>query len=222
MGNKDLENKILKVGMWIFTFFFWYLVVAFFLKSDYPIYDQPFNRKDAYEALRDGLTLSAYFLAPAVAFILFNDWRSQHKIIKNEIVSQEILKILNSDFLEFYNLNPRNKLDFDRFNEYQMIFHRNVATLYIKVDEINVIDSNSQEFKNAILGLEKELKGVYETILKQMQIVYEIDAIKDHLDTQSSKRKLELFSNLSDYSHQNDKFYTNIQMVTDKLKPLTI
>ncbi|AWL29216.1 hypothetical protein DJ533_11885 [Acinetobacter defluvii] len=92
MKINDLKKELKKVGMYIFTFFFGYLVIGFFLNSNYPTYQYSFNLIKAYEVLRDGLTLSAYFLAPAVAFVLFNDWREQHnKSVKNDFA----LKVFN-------------------------------------------------------------------------------------------------------------------------------
>lgn len=84
MVSNELKKTLEKLGIYFFTFFFLYLVVAFFLKSEYPIYNYTFNRKDAYEVLRDGLTLLAYYLAPAVAFILFDDWRHQYIAVKSD------------------------------------------------------------------------------------------------------------------------------------------
>ena len=56
------------------------MVMAFFLKSNYPIYEYDFNRSVAYDVIKDALTLGAAFLAPVAAFVLFSDWRSEHKI----------------------------------------------------------------------------------------------------------------------------------------------
>jgi len=95
MKESDLNNRIKQIGFWVFGFFFWYLVVSFFLKSDYPINQYTFNSKDAYEVVRDGLTLSAYFLAPAIAYVLFTDWRVQYKAIKDDNFYDEVESLLN-------------------------------------------------------------------------------------------------------------------------------
>lgn len=95
MKESDLNNRIKQIGFWIFGFFFWYLVVSFFLKSGYPINQYTFNSKDAYEVVRDGLTLSAYFLAPAIAYVLFTDWRVQYKAIKDDNFYDEVESLLN-------------------------------------------------------------------------------------------------------------------------------
>lgn len=104
MQNNQLRSKIEKVGYCIFTFFFWYLVIGFFLQSNYPIYDYPFNRDVAYETLRDGLTLSAYFLAPAMAYVLFEDWRIQHKLIRAENLYDDVDSSIDDAYQRAENL----------------------------------------------------------------------------------------------------------------------
>ncbi|MDR3027260.1 MAG: hypothetical protein LBV35_02245 [Acinetobacter sp.] len=133
MDNNQLNSKILKIGMWIFSFFFWYLVVAFFLKSNYPIYEQPFNRKEAYEALRDGLTLSAYFLAPAVALVLFSDWRSQHRAISNE-------NEVNQTLIEIRELqNKINSVTFELSFQKNQEIEENMLPHLKRIEEIQAI-----------------------------------------------------------------------------------
>ncbi|EPS6737404.1 hypothetical protein ACVG7P_003885, partial [Acinetobacter baumannii] len=68
------------------------LVVSFFLKSSYPITHHKFNFADAYDVLKDTLTLAAAFLAPVAAFVLFDDWRTSHRLKNNETEVIEILK----------------------------------------------------------------------------------------------------------------------------------
>lgn len=92
MADKKLKDKIKIVGFWTFGGVFWYLVISFFLLSDYPIQDFPFNHKKAYEVIKDALTLAATFLAPVAAFVLFDDWRTSHRLINNESEVLEILK----------------------------------------------------------------------------------------------------------------------------------
>lgn len=85
MANKSLNDKIKIIGFWTFGGVFWYLVISFFLLSEYPIQNYSFDLKKAYEVLKDSLTLVAAFLAPVAAFVLFSDWREQHnKQVRNE------------------------------------------------------------------------------------------------------------------------------------------
>ncbi|EXG93964.1 hypothetical protein J649_3522, partial [Acinetobacter baumannii 1064293_45] len=100
MANKSLNEKFKIIGFWTFGGIFWYLLISFFLLSDYPIQDYPFNHKKTYEVLKDALSLAAAFLAPVAAFVLFSDWRDQHRSISNEKVSRQIVDNL-SDLLPF-------------------------------------------------------------------------------------------------------------------------
>ncbi len=96
MLKKSLHDQIKIIGFWTVGGVFWYLVIAFFLKSKYPIFDYSFNLEIAYDVIKDALTLAASFLAPVAAFVLFSDWRVQHKALKNEKLSEDILRILNT------------------------------------------------------------------------------------------------------------------------------
>ena len=96
MVQDDLKNKIKKIGLWTFTGVLIYLIVSFFLKSSYPITHHKLNFTDAYEVLKDALTLAAAYLAPITAFVLFNDWRSEHHI-KSIYCLLDQIKILTNE-----------------------------------------------------------------------------------------------------------------------------
>ncbi|MFE1617435.1 hypothetical protein ACFMJP_21855, partial [Acinetobacter baumannii] len=104
------------------------------------------DKKQAYDVLKDAFTLGAAFLAPVAAFVLFSDWRVQHKALKNEKLSEDILRILNTELLSFYNFNPRSKSDVEDFNNHQMQFHRNVANIYLMLDEIDANEEQANHF----------------------------------------------------------------------------
>lgn len=95
MVKKTLGERIKQVGFWTFGGIFWYLVIAFFLKSNYPIYEYSLDRSTAYEVIKDALTLAAAFLAPVAAFVLFTDWRVQHIEKRKEQESEVILSRIN-------------------------------------------------------------------------------------------------------------------------------
>ncbi|MCG5256906.1 hypothetical protein [Acinetobacter pittii] len=100
MTNKSINEKFKIVGFWTFCGIFWYLVIAFFLKSNYPIFNFRFNPSEAYDVLKDALTLAAAFLAPVAAFVLFSNWREQHievEIEKNGIELYERLILIKDE-----------------------------------------------------------------------------------------------------------------------------
>lgn len=58
-----------------------------------------FDKQKTYELLKDTLTLTAAFLAPAIAFVLFSSWKEQHfqtKIEKDaQYIYEDIVNYLN-------------------------------------------------------------------------------------------------------------------------------
>lgn len=144
MQKKTLEEKIRLVGFWTFGGVFWYLVIAFFLKSNYPIYDYDFNRSVAYDVVRDALTLAAAFLAPVAAFVLFIDWKAQHKEVHNEKNSRQIIHACDSCYASIMSYGDIN------FEQQYSNFMNNFFSLNTLIAEIYEIDQDSSQFlKNA-------------------------------------------------------------------------
>lgn len=96
--EKKLKHQIKNICFWFFCCFFGYLVISFFLLSDYPIQEHAFDHKKAYDVIKDALGLIAAFLAPVTAFVLFRDWRKEHALIKNEELSLEVQELLKSTY----------------------------------------------------------------------------------------------------------------------------
>lgn len=102
MAKKTLEEKINCVKWSALLFAIVYFLIGAWLKSDGPFFDSD----KAYELIRDSLTLTAYFLAPIAAFVLFSDWREQHKAQKLELDSENIIRKIyeaNSQLLTLMN-----------------------------------------------------------------------------------------------------------------------
>lgn len=144
MAKKTLEEKIKDVIFWMVIFFFLYLIVGYLMQSEYL--HSALNWDESYNLLRDALTITAYFLAPATAFVLFSDWREQHVEIENEKISKEIvLGILpiieksTSDFFQFRG-DPDGLL---KFREH---YFNSLYELRNKVRQVRGINSRSLEF----------------------------------------------------------------------------
>ena len=140
MKKKTLEEKIKRVGFWTFGGVFWYLVIAFFLKSNYPIYEYNLDRSAAYDIIKDALTLAAAFLAPVAAFVLFIDWKIQHKEVHNEKNSRQIIYACDScraSIMSYVEVN---------FEQQYSNFMNNFFTLNTLMAEIYEIDQNSSQF----------------------------------------------------------------------------
>lgn len=76
MKKKTLREKINIVCWWAVGLTVVYFIIGVILKSDGPKFD-PIK---TYDLIKDTLTLTATFLAPVAAFVLFSDWREEHKI----------------------------------------------------------------------------------------------------------------------------------------------
>lgn len=88
MVKKTLEEKIKLVCWWALGLTILYFIIGAWLISDGPIFDPT----KTYNLLKDTLTLTAAFLAPVVAFVLFSDWREQHKTIRNETIVIKVIQ----------------------------------------------------------------------------------------------------------------------------------
>lgn len=83
MAKKTLKEKINDVAFWIVIFLILYLIIGYLLESLWL--SKPLKLDELYDLLKDGLSVTAAFLAPVAAFILFSDWREQHnKQVRNE------------------------------------------------------------------------------------------------------------------------------------------
>ncbi|MDO7216333.1 hypothetical protein Q5M47_13105 [Acinetobacter nosocomialis] len=76
MKDKPLQEKIKSLLFWTLIFFILYIIVAYLLDSLWLQNTIGFQK--AYEIIKDGLSITAAFLAPASAFLLFSNWREQY------------------------------------------------------------------------------------------------------------------------------------------------
>ncbi|MDC4440240.1 hypothetical protein NQ662_10510 [Acinetobacter baumannii] len=103
MTKSRLRVKLELSIFWLCIFFLAFFIVGFILNNDL---NKPIVTKNLYEVIRDSFTLLAYFLAPAIGLVVFNDWRKEHVEkrleIESETVIKELQQILHS-LLEFYS-----------------------------------------------------------------------------------------------------------------------
>lgn len=86
MAKKTLEKKIKLVCQWALGLTITYFVIGAFLISD----GSKFDSVKTYNLLKDTLTLSAAFLAPVAAFVLFSDWKEEHIEKKLDSISDRL------------------------------------------------------------------------------------------------------------------------------------
>lgn len=83
MVKKSLNQKMKDVVFYAIVFFVLYTIVAYLLESKWL--SEIIGLPKINGILKDSLTMTAAFLAPGAAFILFTDWREQHnKQVRNE------------------------------------------------------------------------------------------------------------------------------------------
>ncbi|WP_227551787.1 hypothetical protein [Acinetobacter baumannii] len=83
MLKRSLNQKMKDIAFYAIVFFVLYSIVAYLLESKWL--SEVIVLPKINGILKDGLTMTAAFLAPGAAFILFTDWREQHnKQVRNE------------------------------------------------------------------------------------------------------------------------------------------
>lgn len=102
MSKNTLKKKIQCVKWSAVVFAIGYFLLGAFLTST----GTKFDAKKTYDLLTTSLTLTAYFLAPVAAFVLFSDWRAQHVELKTERLSEEIWALNRRIIRRFYELQP--------------------------------------------------------------------------------------------------------------------
>lgn len=103
MAKKTLDEKIKEVSFWTFVFFIIYLIIGYLLQTSWLHKSLEFSK--LYELLKDGLTITAALLAPVAAFVLFSDWRLQHREITTEYNTSNILSLINKFYWDLTILN---------------------------------------------------------------------------------------------------------------------
>lgn len=98
MIKKSLEEKIKDVVFWTFTFFILYTIVGFLLETNWL--KTVITLRKVNEILKDSLTITAAFLAPVAAFVLFSDWRKEHV----EVVLDTVARKIRVDIEDLKNL----------------------------------------------------------------------------------------------------------------------
>lgn len=200
MIKKSLEEKIRDVVFWTITFFILYTIVGFLLETNWL--KTAITSREVNVILKDSLTITAAFLAPVAAFVLFSDWREQHnKQVRNEFglkvfnqfekFSKEIDKA-SFLFTELDCLMPdehRDKLDPNRMPLmlYHPIFEENRNLILSFWNQIHVI----QEEFNTLIDTFRYF-GVVTNQLRQMEswlknILEEFENIHDELNDSYSE-----------------------------------
>lgn len=217
MDKKKLEDQIRIICYWLFGGVFWYLVVSFFLLSNYPIQDYIFDHQKAYDVLKDAFTLAAAFLAPVVALVLFSDWRVEHKI-KSTFQLLVDLKDLSFEIkngLGFYEAKIKLEkeiptIEFRNREDRQVILwkikelERKNTTFLIDTPEI-------KEFKD----LQKQFKKLVDEALNDLHYCEYFDF--ENKKNEDSPLYNDDFENYSKFSLNFENKFNEIKEISNKI-----
>ena len=96
------EEKIKYITFSAIGGFFTYLTIGLLIKSAF--FSNHLSVSDFYELFRDGLTVTAYYLAPAAAILLFSDWRLEHVEKNKEKHAEDIYNLQRNLYTEIREL----------------------------------------------------------------------------------------------------------------------
>ena len=145
MAEKTLEEKIKDIIFYAVVFFILYLIIGFLIKSEWlSNHDESWIY--SYELLRDGLTLTAYFLAPVAAFVLFVNWKDEHRAKDNERLSTEIKLTLYEAYMQIASYTSIDKPQI--MGERQRQFENHLNKTKRLIEDIYTLDDESKLFKS--------------------------------------------------------------------------
>lgn len=218
MAKDDLKVKIRKIWKCTFIGIIFFLFISFFLKSSYPITHHKFNFADAYDVLKDTLTLAAAFLAPVAAFVLFNDWRIQHnKAFKASFflnlykdyfdyrfqinkVMQDLKKILKSG----YNVDDLEDIE----TNFDLASSR---IIQVMSDICEVVER--EDYEKEFMPLISDLNNKFVEIKNLIKLLYLIDSAEDKelqlasLSNQFEGLDADLYGHMKSFLFHSRKHY---------------
>lgn len=194
--------------------------ISFFLLSDYPIQDYPFNHKKTYEVLKDALSLAAAFLAPVAAFVLFSDWRDQHRSISNEKVSRQIVDNL-SDLLPFIGKSYIYLTNQEEINKFSQAYFSYVIELGRNATSINAINSESEKFINDMKDINLLLMNIWFSLERQIVLNQELEKITS-FDERSEALRKSYFKNIQEAGLNKDQYVSEFLNLKNTIRILYV
>jgi len=94
MNTNNLKKSLKDAVIGAVIFLFIYLLLSFFLKSEYPLAEHSFNGSDAYDVIKDSIALLSPFV---IAYIIYHIWHAQKG---KEVIAYEARELIK-DFLEY-------------------------------------------------------------------------------------------------------------------------
>ncbi|MDC4353951.1 hypothetical protein OHV37_17145 [Acinetobacter baumannii] len=218
MAKDDLKVKIKRIWVWTIIGIVVYLIISFFLKSSYPITHHKFNLSEAYEVLKDTLTLAAGFLAPVAAFVLFTDWRIQH----NKAFKASFFLNLYKDYFEYrFQINKvmqdlknilKSGYNEDDLEDIKTNFDlASSRIIQVMSDICEVVER--EDYEKEFMPLISDLNNKFIEIKNLIKLLYLIDSAEDKelqlasLSNQFEGLDADLYGHMKSFLFHSRKHY---------------
>lgn len=211
MAKKTIEEKIREVSFWTFIFLISYLIIGYLLQSNWLHKSLEFTR--LYELLKDSLSITAALLAPVAAFVLFSDWRLQHREITTEHNTSNILSLINRLYWELTILNKEiNSIDKNDKN-YSKEIYKKIENCRLKNSDL-VIEFAQFCHKEITNNGFTDLSGKIITsdfpdflikVVKHFSLINKIASPEDYLSKNDSLISIEDFINKCEIELKNNQ-----------------
>ncbi|WP_065342035.1 hypothetical protein [Acinetobacter gyllenbergii] len=233
MFKTKLEKKIRRVCWFFFFGIFLYLLIAFLLLSKYPLTHFEFDLVKSYEVLKDGLTISATFLASVVAFVLFSHWSEQHSLIRNENDVTQLLKetkeITNEleDIQDFITSFYERGLTDEELEDNEQKLKNLMPRIHVHFNNLKESEKNfrNQEFHKLCCEMhQKQLNFLYR-ILALVQTCRDLEDCKININNrdalpglilQEQQVRRRYFEALETYSFYSEEVKNQIEKLADE------
>lgn len=183
MKKKTLKEKINIVCWWAVGLTVVYFIIGVILKSDGPKFD-PIK---TYDLIKDTLTLTATFLAPVAAFVLFSDWREEHNVKEIHSTIDMILELAGE--IEQQLINCKKSIENPNIKQVD----NNITSLLIKLSvyylRLDEEDESIGKFKELVLQYSSHLRDANAKLEK-------LEKLSEEIEEDSCKRQEYNITNL--------------------------
>lgn len=214
MSKKTLQQKINCVKWSAAIFAIGYFLIGVCLTKT----GSNLDTKKAYDLLTTSLTLTAYFLGPIAAFLLFSDWREQHN---KSVNANFFLKIYEGYFEYRFKINlvmsRINKLLSDGYTTNDLksalsIFNdASDRMIQIMSDICEVV--SREDYERDFFPLITDLQTKFKTIENLIELLIDLDGSIDKelqiclLKEQFSGRDENLYKHMKSFLFHAREYY---------------
>ena len=177
MIKKSLEEKIRDVVFWTIAFFILYTIVGFLLETNWL--KTAITLREVNVILKDSLTITAAFLAPVAAFVLFSDWRTEHV----EVVLDNVARKIRVDIEDLRNLIMRAHLK----DAIEINLEKHEFTLLRHTSKGSILDMRLELMSN--IKLLKKYSSINPLIIHKLNEFVELSTTLENLITFSKYLK---------------------------------